>query len=167
MTTNLPLRSTVRVIIRKGDEICLCIKKKNGHIINYNVPGGGVEEGHSEEQTAIKEALEEVGLRITNVKPLNIRLARQHPMGDAERNATWSGTDTAYFLGDFERVDMSLHGTAGDALYWEWKHIKEAIRLVEEGPRDPFTATKIKALQAVARMIAADGKPQPAFLNWK
>ena len=162
--TSLPLRLTVRVVIKRGDKVCLCMKYKNGAVVDYNVPGGGVEDGETMEQAVIKEALEEVGVRVHNVKAMGLRLPKHHLMGKPERNAIWSGTDTHYFEADFLRVDTSKLGDDGDALPFSWVTAQEAIDLVKTGPYSEFNAMKVEALEMVLPKDQQNKKP--AFLKW-
>jgi 8-oxo-dGTP pyrophosphatase MutT (NUDIX family) len=161
--TSLPLRLTVRVVIKREGEICLCHKVRDGKIVDYNVPGGGVEDGDTMEQTAIKEALEEVGIRIHNVKAMGLRLPKHHVMGMAERNKIWSGTDTHYFEADFLSFDRTLHGSAGDALPFEWCTPEEAILKIKSGPQSEFNIMKVQAIESVMPKKAG---AKPAFLSW-
>lgn len=57
----------VSAIIISGDKILLIHRKKEGK--EYWVfPGGGVEEGETNEQAVIREVKEETGLEATNVR---------------------------------------------------------------------------------------------------
>jgi 8-oxo-dGTP diphosphatase len=51
------------VVLLDGDSICL-IKRKRAGQTYYLFPGGGVEAGETLEQTAVREAFEELGVQV-------------------------------------------------------------------------------------------------------
>ncbi len=51
------------VVLLDGDKVCLIERNRKGHTY-YLFPGGGVEAGEDHEQTAIREAKEELGLDV-------------------------------------------------------------------------------------------------------
>ena len=61
-------RPTSRGIILDKDDL-VCLYTIYGRSL---FPGGGIEEGESPEQAFIREAKEEAGVEITNIKPLGI-----------------------------------------------------------------------------------------------
>lgn len=165
-TPNLPLRLTVRVVIRKGNKVCLMVKKKDGVVQYCSMPGGGVEEGSTLLLSAVEECLEEVGILIRNVKPLGVNIARQHPMPKAERSDTWGGTDTHYVVADFVRMNSSKLNIEGDALPYVWVEIPEAIRMIEESPPSDFNPTKIEALKATLALSSSGAGKRPPSQRW-
>jgi len=58
-------RQASRAIIIKDDLILMVYSKVNK---DYKFPGGGIEHGETEEDTLIREVLEEVGGTVTNIK---------------------------------------------------------------------------------------------------
>ena len=62
-----PKTSGAKVIIIHGDEILL-IKTTYGY--TYSLPGGGIKNGETPENAAIREAQEEVGIQLTKLSPL-------------------------------------------------------------------------------------------------
>lgn len=56
------LRSAI-ILTNEHDEIAL-IRREKGNILYYVFPGGGVEYGHTAEETAIREAYEELGIHV-------------------------------------------------------------------------------------------------------
>lgn len=65
---------SVAIVIRDGKILMerLCYKDANNGKEFFSVPGGGIEEGETPEQAAIRELKEECGLDGTIVKPLAI-----------------------------------------------------------------------------------------------
>lgn len=58
----------VGVVIQNADGKILIGKRKGSHSPFYSIPGGHLEKGESFEEAAIKEVLEETGLKIKNPK---------------------------------------------------------------------------------------------------
>ena len=65
---------SVAIVIRNGKILMerLCYKDANNGKEFFSVPGGGIEEGETPEQAAIRELKEECGLDGTIVKPLSV-----------------------------------------------------------------------------------------------
>ena len=65
---------SVAIVIRDGKILMerLCYKDANNGNEFFSIPGGGIEEGETPEQTALRELKEECGLDGTIVKPLAI-----------------------------------------------------------------------------------------------
>ena len=65
---------SVAIVIRNGKILMerLCYKDANNGKEFFSVPGGGIEEGETPEQAAIRELKEECGLDGTIVKPLAV-----------------------------------------------------------------------------------------------
>jgi 8-oxo-dGTP pyrophosphatase MutT (NUDIX family) len=148
----LPLRLVVRVVIYKGNEICLCQKIKDGKLIALNFPGGGVEEG-TDLAAMIKavelEALEEVGIKVKNIESLGINSPAKHEMFNPKRVGVYSGTDTYYFKAEYAGEDKRYWNKEGDAMPYTWETPKEAIRKIEHGPESEFNGIRIQVLKAL------------------
>lgn len=55
------------VILLDNDRVCL-IKRVRGSFTYYLFPGGGVEDGESPEEAAVREAYEELGLEVELIR---------------------------------------------------------------------------------------------------
>jgi 8-oxo-dGTP pyrophosphatase MutT (NUDIX family) len=144
---HLPLRPVARVLILKNNHVLLGEVRKTGKLCCYNFPGGGVEPGDSMEETISKETLEEVGVRVTNILPLNISLAAEHPMGK-KREHLYRGTDNHYFVADFVGYDTSKLNSEGDAMRFTWETPADALMKIRSTP-DPFNGVRERAIYAL------------------
>lgn len=147
----LPLRLVVRVVIFRGDKVCLCRKMQDGKLVALNFPGGGVETGtdmNAMVHAVEMEALEEVGIKVKNIQALGINYPAKHPMG-AKREHLFSGTDNHYFRADYDGEDHRLLNKEGDAMSYDWVAVKEAIRRIKSGPESQFNEIRLRALNAV------------------
>lgn len=144
---DLPLRPNVRVIITKGDLICLGhIKDNKGIIRNYQFPGGGVENGETPEEAVVRETLQEVALRIKNLRKLGYRTQTKHKLKGEDRAALYSGTDMCYYIAEYDGEDNSRFNEEGDGMAYEWLTPLEVWMAIEHGPYIPFNDQKLKAL---------------------
>lgn len=57
------MRNRAAVVIVKDEQVCL-IKRVVKDSVYYVFPGGGIEEGESPEEAAVREAYEELGLNV-------------------------------------------------------------------------------------------------------
>jgi len=69
---------SVAIVVRNGKILMerLCYKGENNGREFFSIPGGGIEEGETPEQTVLRELKEECGLGGTIVKPLAIVYSR-------------------------------------------------------------------------------------------
>ena len=64
-----PIRKAVRCYLIKDNEVVVTkYKKGNKKEEYYDIPGGKIEEGENQKQTAIREMKEETGINIQNLK---------------------------------------------------------------------------------------------------
>lgn len=147
--SHLPLRMVARVLIMKDDHLLLGKKWDAAGNLYYNFPGGGVEEGDSAEETVQKEALEEVGVQVRNIRPLNVHLEAEHPMG-SKREHLFRGTDNHYFVADFVRYDTSKLNSEGDEMPVIWVTPFTALRLIKQTD-NPFNVIRIQAIHALPK----------------
>ncbi|MBN8194408.1 NUDIX domain-containing protein [Bacillus sp. NTK074B] len=61
------MKHRVGIILIEDDKVAL-IKRIRDHSIYYVIPGGGMEKGETEIQTAIREAEEELGINVSDLK---------------------------------------------------------------------------------------------------
>lgn len=121
----------VGIIVTKGEEVLL-LKRKNVHGAgSWSTPGGHLEFGESLEQCAIREANEETGVSITDVKfravtndifeesgkhYVTIWMQGKYSSGKAVINAAYETADIGWFVWDklpkplFLCFENLLHG---------------------------------------------------------
>lgn len=111
---------------------------------NWSIPGGAVDRGETPEKAAIRETLEEVGVRVKNVKPLN---KSPHVTDFISIYGSWDNVphgvgmwghdklETYSFRAEFDRVDKSLWMRSSDQRNSIWvgipvykKYINKKIR---------------------------------------
>ena len=116
-------RPRVEIYILKDDKILVGKHPE----IGLHVPGGGIEPGQDIIKASIAEAMEEAGVKITNVKLATRKnyyedwyklVAKGMPITkkDRERMKRYRGIKHHYIRADFDGFDKSLLGSAGDAL---------------------------------------------------
>jgi ADP-ribose pyrophosphatase YjhB (NUDIX family) len=160
----LPLRPAVRVIVTKGERICLCKQTDNGKFACYAFPGGGIE-AHQDHHAAVKaECLEEVGINVTNIVSLNLideRHGVQNFWGDWAKK--YSGSKDFYYIAQYLNEDRRLFNTHGDGYEYEWLTIPEAVHRIKHGPESEFNAMRIKALDLASQHLS-NKNPAKSYL---
>ena len=86
--------------------------------LSYEVPGGKVGEGESPEEAAIRECLEETGIRCTNLEPL----IAYDPDLEYSRNHTYV----------FYTDETESESPPGERRY-EWVPVGECLKMIEQG----------------------------------
>lgn len=145
-------RKCVRIIITKGDKVLLGKKIINSEFVGYEFPGGGIEEGHSLEETVRKECLEEVGIKVTNITSLDIQFKYDVNYPNPERAKLYRGGEDTFFTAEFVSFDKKLHDSEGDALPYTWETIPNAIKLISNYKNSIYTPIRIEALNKISSL---------------
>lgn len=139
-------RPCVRVIILKEGKVLLGKRKYGGEFKHYEFPGGGVEKGYSPEETVVKECLEEVGIRVDNIRELGYVLRYPVSFYKKEKKVNYIGNVDKWYVADYVREDRSLYGDDRDQFEYLWKAPGDAVEAINKGPRSPTNSSKLKAL---------------------
>ena len=67
-SNNLPWRKRAEIYILHNNN--LVVGKANEGFVGYNIPGGGVDEGEKPIDAAKRESLEEIGVKVKNLKSI-------------------------------------------------------------------------------------------------
>lgn len=141
---NNQYRQRTEVLIIKDKKILVTIIPKWANISKdyFGFPGGGLEPGETYIDAIKRECLEEVGIQIKNIRKINVkpkiflwnkdykkRFNETHRFGS--RVQQFNGTQTIYFLADYQNTNMSLYGTDDDQLKYEFISIDEAINRMD------------------------------------
>lgn len=146
-------RHCVRVIILKENKVLLCKRYDKNKLQNYEFPGGGIEKKDSFEESVIKECLEEVGIKVKNIKELNLSIV--HDIQDLMYidKEKYAGNINDWVVCEFEKIDKSVYNIERDALPADWVTIDEAIGLIENGPYSVFNKDCLEALCLTKRLL--------------
>lgn len=100
-----------------------------------SLPGGKIEGNEKPESAAVRETLEEVGVKIKIIKKLkNYSFNYVEDIGPWEtlpkEITQWNelGMNTYPFLAEFVKEDKSLFNSAADGRSYKWMTAKEAIK---------------------------------------
>ncbi len=133
------IRNRVEVLIwHKELKAFLIAKWEKPDGVQYVFPGGGVESGESVEQAAIKEALEEVGVRIKDVSKIHEGPIKPIPLEDTSSQVLFIGDVTIYVFARYSDRDYSKHNCEGDAMEFDWMSPLEAGAAVNDKTSDGF-----------------------------
>ena len=134
-----PYRPRAEVYILKGRKLVVGQPHKGWS--GYIIPGGGMDRGEKPAETAQREALEELGVKVKNIRPYNKQPKRidyspvTPHMSNPKMidhinnlNAKYSGAEFYTFIGEFDGYDKSLWGKDIDAYKTKEIDILTAIR---------------------------------------
>lgn len=146
----LPIRHRVEVLIyHKGLQKILLAQWKTPDSLTYVFPGGGIEEGETLEQAAIKEALEEVGVKIAQVKEIHRGPIKPLHQSELATQVMHRGEQTIYVGAHYVDRDYSKHNCEGDAMEFTWEPVHVAQSYLElNGGED-----KEHRLQAMSNLL--------------
>lgn len=149
-------RKAVRLIIEKDSKILIGWRyKEDGKTLDYYLfPGGGIEDGESVEEAAIKEAKEEVGILVDNVRALGYEVKYDKDFDKPERAAKYRGSHDIWVAASYIEQDSELHGSEGDSFKFNWMTVSEAIAAFLSTREDKGSLGKIAALKAYQCFVA-------------
>ena len=165
-----PYRKRVEVIIKKGDKILFSVISPYPPKVTktyYGFPGGGINTGDSAVKTCKKECLEELGVKIKNIKklpitPFKFEWAKRKIVDTGtdyskklqERTTQYRGTITDYYTADFDKTDLSMYGADGQTTDYVFVSVPEAVSLMGNQVRThtdpkniPIFEYRLKALK--------------------
>lgn len=143
---NRPYRPAVRVLIVRDNTVLVGKRMHNGKHVGYKFPGGGIEEGDTLEQTAIKEVLEEVGVEAKEV--VNLKLYQKYDVlyKDPERAKIFRGGSDTWMAVRFLRENKKLLNSQGDSFPFTWQTFEQAKSTVRSYPKDQYTVSTLQAI---------------------
>lgn len=151
MTDKRTYRQCVRIIIINNNNEVVLGKRFNddGSLMFYEFPGGGIEKGDTLEETVIKECLEEVGLRVRNVKKLNLQYKYDIDFSNPDKAKLYRGGEDTWVVCEYIKSDKKLYNTENDALPYTWETVDNAINLIKNGPESRFNLARLEALAKI------------------
>lgn len=129
----LPYRDRVEVVIVNKDGNVVIVKNKNPDTGETwsGFPGGGVD-GQSREDACRNECLEEVGIKIKNIKPTGITHLEEGGMSKKEnRHLKYRGSRTTWYIAEHDGQDRSKLGDDNDSRRYALESIKTALESIK------------------------------------
>lgn len=113
-------RITGKVLIIDGDKIHVGLAPEGF----YDIPGGGVHKNETPMQGAIRECLEEIGVKVKNIKSIDkpTRFLYYKP-------GEYKGEEVHFFTAEFDIIDKSKYGNGPEG---KRKHVIVPISKVIE-----------------------------------
>lgn len=129
---SLPYRKRVEVLIIKGDKILVTKNKSDdGKDSWYGFPGGG-NDGKSDETTVKEECLEEVGVKVKDIRNLNVSNVENGMSDKKNRHLKFRGSMTRVYSATYDGRDSSQLGDDGDDVRYVWVSKDEAKKLLSK-----------------------------------
>lgn len=147
-------RRAVRVIVEREGKILLGkrhFEKDNKTIFLF--PGGGIDEGETVEQAAIKEAKEEVGLAVDNVRQIGYENKYDKVHDKPERAKLYRGSHDIWVCATYNGKDTSELGSQGDAFKYAWMDLEAVIQVYQGLPKDLSTKGNLAGLNAYSAFL--------------
>jgi len=117
-------RRRAEMYVVDGDSIWVGVKDNDKVLKNsYTIPGGGVDDGETPINGAIRETLEEVAIRVKNIKDITLRPPFRLDFDDPG-DSRWKGTEIYSFTAEFDKVDKRLWGKGGPDGKFKPKKVK-------------------------------------------
>lgn len=132
ISKDLPYRKRVEVVIVKDGKVLLTKNKdKTTGDEWFGFPGGGLD-GKSAKETCIEECLEEVGVAVKNPTSLGIKHRQEGMSTKDNRHLKFRGSDTEWFMAEYDKMDRSQLGDDGDSRQYRWEGLKTALEAVSK-----------------------------------
>ncbi len=124
-------RPRVELLIHHRGKVAVTVNR-DGNQIWHGLPGGGLDEGETPEAGAAREALEEIGLKVRNIRYSGEMSVKEgYKSNHADRVARYKGSYTLLFEADYDGEDNSILNKDGDQTKFKWMTPREAYSLIE------------------------------------
>jgi 8-oxo-dGTP pyrophosphatase MutT (NUDIX family) len=126
-----PWRNRAELFILTKDSKLVVGHVKNNNWEGYVIPGGGIDNNEKPELAAKREALEELGVKVNNLKLLDVKKIKYYDYPSMAPNAkkyieNYSGAIFHTFVGNFAGYDKSKWGKFDDSYNVKMINIDEA-----------------------------------------
>ncbi len=133
MIDAIHFRQRAELIVLHNGRVLVTINQKGEN--NWRgFPGGGIDEGETPEEAAVREALEEAGVTVTNIKHTGIIATKRGIQSKVKDRSNYAGSQTHFVVATFSGINTSQYNTEGDAVKWEWLTMQEAMTVLQDNP---------------------------------
>ena len=135
-TITEPLRQCTLVFLQQGDQILLAMKKRGFGAGRWNGVGGKVEENETIRQAAVREAEEEIGVRIHPEDLRGVAVLNFY-FSEAPADKDWNQQVYVYFCDDWQNEPVESEEMAP-----QWYHTYE-LPYPDMWPGDELWLSKV------------------------
>lgn len=144
-------RERAEIMIWKHGKVLMTVVESPGGTW-YGLPGGGIDEGETPVEAAIREALEEVGIRVKDAQDTYEYSIREGwPHATHEHSIMYTPAKTYLIRATFDRPDTSKLGIEGDAMNFKFVTPREFAQVMQEHYRKNAGGTGDHALREIMK----------------
>lgn len=134
ITSSLPYRERAEVLIHHKGNVLITTNHRDDGSIWHGLPGGGIEEGNTPEEAATREALEEVGVAVKNIRhsgEIGVKEGYSARTSKAHRAQMYRGSKTHLIEADYDGRNLEHYGHEDDTAEFTWMTPEEACKHLE------------------------------------
>lgn len=122
-------RQRAELIIHHEGKVLVTYNQKGDNLWR-GFPGGGIDKGETPEEAAVREALEEAGVIVTNVKHTGVIATKRGIQSKTEDRSEFAGSQTHFVVATFSGINTIKYGSEGDAVKWDWMYPVDAMKVL-------------------------------------
>ena len=148
-------RMRVEALIVRGDKVLV------GLFTNANLwglPGGTVEDGDTVYDTILRECLEEVGVRVKNVRMSTDLYYDTTPDEAYTVRRTAGASRTVVAIAEFDKYDDYILGADGDDMDFKWVTMKDMETEFSKDAETPYNKRRLRVIRAVRKLSKTKSK---------
>lgn len=150
---NEKYRERVEVLIWRNGLVLMTVNDSPGGVW-FGLPGGGIDQGESPMAAAIRETLEEVGIRLKDVEDTGeVGIKQGIPGARPDRSIMYMASRTYLYTGKFDGTDTSVLGIEGDSTDFKWVTPRVFAQTMREHYRKNAGGTGDHALRYIQRFL--------------
>jgi len=144
-------RERAEIMIWRHGKVLMTVNESPGGTW-YGLPGGGIDEGETPVQAAIREALEEVGIKVRDAQDtFELSIKEGVPRAKADNTIMYQPSKTYLIRATYDGTDTSRLGIEGDSTDFKFVSPREFAQVMREHYRKNAGGTGDHALREIMK----------------
>ena len=144
-------RERAEIMIWRNGKVLMTVNASPGGTW-YGLPGGGIDEGETPIQAGIREALEEVGIKVRDAQDtFEIGIKEGVPRAIADNTIMYKPSKTYLIRGTYDGTDTSRLGIEGDSMNFKFVTPREFAQTMREHYKKNAGGTGDHALREIMK----------------